>query len=370
MTKERFISGLIIGILLIFLFILLHLYFEGHLSQKEKAYQKPELPTISVYEQPILLKQPFVGTVTSIQSVAILPYINGFVAKIDVKGGQSVQVGDTLFIIRQDEYKALKESAAAQVLSANAAYTNAKTYLARIEKTPSAAISQTELDNAKANFLSAQGNLKAAEAQLAQAQVNYDYTVVKAPISGVVGNIPVTIGDYVSPTGKILANIVQKTPTRVVFSVTNKEYLDFLVGDTEQLFAGFDVRLRLPSGALYPQIGKVVYWDNQVAPDTSSIAVYADFDNPDGLLIPNGYVDVFVEKNISKGILLDKNLVHFEPNGAFVYLKKGDEVKKQPVSLGQAIGQQFYISKGVNNGDLVLVGTIPDFLLKPKKSSK
>lgn len=359
MNKERFFLGITISFLLICLLVLLWFYLDNKQKSTVIPTQSSSFPIETVKEQAVVLKQPYIGTVTAIQKVAILPYLNGYISEIRVKGGQTVKKGDVLFVLRQESFKAQKERAQAQVLSAEAAYNNASTYLQRIEKTPSQAISKTELDNAKAKFLSAEADLKAAKAELAVAVVNYDYTVIRASIDGIVGNIPVTPGEYVSPEGKPLAQIIQQTPIRVVFSISNKEYLDFLTDGKENVFDGWTMRLRLPNGLIYPHPGHLSYTDNTVADGTSSIAVYAEFDNPEGKLLQDGYVDVLLEKNISNGILLDKNLVHFEPDGAVVYLKINEQIIKQPVSVGATVGQQFYIADGLKTGDQVIVGTVP-----------
>lgn len=361
MNKERFFLWFVIGILVICLLVLARFYIE---SQRKEAGSGPQegmsYPIRQVKEEQVVLKQPYIGTVTAIQKVSVLPYLSGFISEVRVQGGQHVKAGDVLFVLRQEAYKAQKDQAAAQLLSAQAAYDNAATYLKRIEKTSSQAISKTELDNAKAKFLSAQADLEAAQAELAVAMVNYDYTVVKASIDGVVGNIPVTVGEYVSPQGQALAQIVQQTPIRVVFSISDKEYLDFLSKENEKAFQNWEVRLKLPNGMMYPKQGRVRYTDNSVATGTSSIAVYAEFDNPNGELVQDGYVDVLLEKKIENGILLDKDLIHFEPDGAFVYLETDAGVLKQPVSVGIAVGQQFYIASGLKAGDRVISGSVPD----------
>lgn len=87
-------------------------------------------------------------------------------------------------------------------------------------------MSKTEVDNAKASYLSAEAQLAAAKADYELAKVNYDYTVIQAPISGIVGNVSLTKGDYVSPSGQPLLSIIQYNPIRVVFSITDKDYLE------------------------------------------------------------------------------------------------------------------------------------------------
>ena len=73
-----------------------------------------------------------------------------------------------------------------------------------------------------------EAQLAAAKADYELAKVNYDYTVIQAPISGIVGNVSLTKGDYVSPSGQPLLSIIQYNPIRVVFSITDKDYLEVI----------------------------------------------------------------------------------------------------------------------------------------------
>lgn len=136
--------------------------------------------------------------------------------------------------------------------------------------------------------------MEQAKAALAEAQVNYDYTVIRATIDGVVGDVPLSKGDYVSPEN-VLLTVIQYNPIRVVFSITDKDYLE--EAGRPEMFAGETLRLKLADGAVYPQTGTFGYVDNQIDKSTNSIAVYADFANPDKRLVANAYVNVLVEKN-------------------------------------------------------------------------
>ena len=105
---------------------------------------------------------------------------------------------------------------------------NAKVYYERVKKVGPKAMSKTEFDNAKAKYLSAQAAVAQARANYNLAKVNYGYTEINAPISGIVGEMSLTKGDYVSPGSQPLFSIIQYDPIRVVFSITDKDYLEEL----------------------------------------------------------------------------------------------------------------------------------------------
>ncbi len=355
MRRDYIFLGIIIALCFVIVF-LLRAEFSAS-SQKTVSQTIPTVLNVPVQKirlQPILFQKEYIGTVIPIHSVQIRPFISGFIDRVFVKGGEKVKAGDQLFILQQASYKAARETALANVMKAKADLKNAQTYLDRIKKTKSSAISKTELDNARTQYLSAMAAFKSAEAGFKSASVNYDYTVIKSPIGGVIGNVSVTKGDYVSPEGSPLVDLVQYNPIRISFSVPNKDYLENMAKNKGSLWHDFQVKLILGDGSVYPFSGEHLFMNNQVSSETASVILYADFKNPRRQLLPNAYVTVVLEKKIPLGVLIDQNLVSFEPDGTFVYLIKNGIIAKQKVVVSQSIGHQFYISNGLKNDDLVI----------------
>ena len=287
------------------------------------------------------VEKNYIGYVTPVHDVSVRPYISGFVDEIRVKGGSEVKAGDVMVIIDQAEYKAKLDAAKAAVAQAEASFNNSSVYYQRMQKAGARAVSKTELDNAKASFLSAEAALEQAKAALAEAQVNYDYTVIRATIDGVVGDVPLSKGDYVSPEN-VLLTVIQYNPIRVVFSITDKDYLE--EAGRPEMFADETLRLKLADGAVYPQAGTFGYVDNQIDKSTNSIAVYADFANPDKRLDANAYVNVLVEKKY-RGMIVRKDLVYIEPDGSYIYVAGANGVVKTAVNILSEYGNNNYILK-------------------------
>ena len=287
------------------------------------------------------VEKNYIGYVTPVHDVSVRPYISGFVDEIRVKGGSEVKAGDVMVIIDQAEYKAKLDAAKAAVAQAEASFNNSSVYYQRMQKAGARAVSKTELDNAKASFLSAEAALEQAKAALAEAQVNYDYTVIRATIDGVVGDVPLSKGDYVSPEN-VLLTVIQYNPIRVVFSITDKDYLE--EAGRPEMFADETLRLKLADGAVYPQAGTFGYVDNQIDKSTNSIAVYADFANPDKRLVANAYVNVLVEKKY-RGMIVRKDLVYIEPDGSYIYVAGANGVVKTAVNILSEYGNNNYILK-------------------------
>src|SRR5207248_5308311 len=120
-----------------------------------------------------------------------------------------------------------------------------------------------------------------AQAQLHQSQINLDYTEIRAPIDGRIGRTSMTIGNVVSPTTGVLATIVSPDPMYVVFPVSVRRILE--LRDRYADKGGFDavkIKLRLPNGRMYDQVGKLDFVDIRVARDTDTIVLRGTIANP------------------------------------------------------------------------------------------
>ena len=361
-------------IMLSLLFILGVMFYKYYLiGEKQNANDGSDNIVVSVQKiepQDVTISKEYVGIITPINSVSVLPFISGFIEKVLVSGGQNVNIGDILFIIRQAKYKADVDSAYANVLEAKANLENAKTYYKRMKEAGSKAVSKTDIDNARTNYLSAEASFNSAVSKYDLSRINYDYTIIASPINGTVGDVSITRGDYVSPSGNPLVKIIQFNPIRVVFSIADKEYISEMKTNPKNIFKDWVVKLRLSNKKIYDKVGKIRFLDNEVSSATSSVKVYADFENPDKVLIANAYVDVLMEKHIKNAILIPQSAVYFKPEGAFVYVLKDDKAEKVFVEIGQTKENNFVIESGLKNGDLLILDTLSAMDLKQKIYAK
>lgn len=309
-----------------------------------------EVKVIPITETSIVAEKKYIGYVTPINEVVVYPYISGFISEVLVDGGQKVKVGDELIKIKPEEYIAELNEAIATAESAEADFNYAKNYYERMEKAGVKAVSQTELDNARAKYLAAQGAWKQSEAAIEKARVNLEYTVLKSTIDGVVGAVSLTAGDFVSPQNKLF-NIVQTDPMRIVFSISDKDYL--AENRHSEMFEGEKISLKLADGSEYQYEGKFAYADNAMDRATNAIAMYADFPNPKKELVDNAYVTVVVSKQYS-GVAVAKNLVTLLPEGAEVNVAVGDIVRPHLTEI-LAEHQDKYIVKNNFKKDEALV---------------
>lgn len=340
-NKRKIIKSIIAAAALIGLIYLGYIiYHHQHLSPKTDTLQPPQISAVKPQNRTITLTYNYIGRVEAINSTQIVPYISGYVTKINVTGGENVKKGDVLAVIKQDEYIAALAAATGDLSAAEADFINAKSQYERMQKAGPSAVSQSELDSAKAAYLSAQGALEKATAQKQTAQTNFEYTYLKAPFDGTLGNISLSPGDYISQNSRHLMQLVQYNPIRVVFSISDKQYLKHFHQQTADII----LRLRLANGEILPQTGEFKYTANTVDDKTDSLAIYTEFANPENKLLPNAYVEVLLEKTYSDVWLIPKSRVLLQPDGDFIYVVNNNILQTRKVDI---IGeyQNQYVAK-------------------------
>lgn len=157
--EEKKTYGVLLPVLLVVALLIGYFYLKPGPSDKASPENGGELVlhTAPLQPQDVTVEKTYIGYVTPISDVDVIPYISGFLEDIYVEGGQEVAAGDTLIVIRQNEYKARMDAAAAQVLEAQANFNNAQVYYRRIRSAGARAVSKTEVDNAKASYLVGRG---------------------------------------------------------------------------------------------------------------------------------------------------------------------------------------------------------------------
>ncbi len=328
-------------------------------SNSVPSDQETILNVIPIIPRNTEITTTHIGYITPIKSVNVLPNVSGYVQDVLVEGGQNVKIGDILAIIDQQEYEAVLKAAKATTAKAQADLNNADIYYQRIKKAGSKAISATDLDKAKASYLSALASLEQAKAEQNKAQVIYDYTVLQSTIDGVVGNVDLTPGNYVSPSGGALFSIVQTDPIRVVFSISDKEYLDAVYNQGKNnLFADSKIKLQLANGNIYTPTGKFKFTDNMVDKSTGSISVYADFANPQGYLVSGSYVNVLVSKEFKNGFWVKQNYVYLTPKETYVYIIRNSQLVKMPVKIISEKDGKYLLSDNFGPNEYLVIDKV------------
>ena len=242
----------------------------------------PAVGVVKVQQRPITESNEFIGRVQAIDKVDLIARVTAYIEKIDFVEGAEVQKGDVLYELERGPFEADLANKQAAVAQFAALHRNATITLGRAQtllNTPAG--QRSTVDDAIANQASYAAQMQAAEAQVRASQINLDYTLIRAPIAGKITRTAVTVGNVVSPTSGVLASIYSQDPMYVLFPVSVRTVLELRSHYADKGgFTALDVKLRLPDGTLYKQVGKLDYIDPSVATGTDTLAVRARIPNP------------------------------------------------------------------------------------------
>jgi membrane fusion protein, multidrug efflux system len=326
----------------------------------QSAAPPPSVSVTPVVTRKVTETGEFVGRVTAINKVDVVARVPGFIEERTFTEGQAIKTGDLLFRIEQATYKAAVEQQQANLAKAKAAEVNASLQLERgKELVRTNNIPLSTLDQRAADEATAKANVLEAQALLDQAEINLGYTEVRSPIDGKIGIGYFTVGNLVGPSSGKLATIVSQDPIYVVFQASERGVLNYKrrVAESADKNPHVTVHIRLPNGADYPHAGLTNLLDVQVDPNTDTVAVRAQFPNPEGLLIPDGIVGVTVERGAPRSALVvPQSAVQLDQAGHYVLLvDSAKKVELRRVTTGVEQGRDVVVTEGLKEGELVIV---------------
>jgi multidrug efflux system membrane fusion protein len=308
----------------------------------------------------IQLRIPALGTVTPLATVTVRTQISGVMQKILFTEGQTVHEGDVLAQIDPRPYEAALQQMQGNLRRDQALLADARLDMKRYEalvKEDSIAVQQ--LDTQKALVDQYIGTIESDEGQVKTASVNLLYTRIAAPATGRVGLRQVDQGNYVTPgdvNGIVVINQLQ--PITVIFPIPEDNVpalMRRLHGGGPMLVEAYD---RTNSSKLAD--GKLLTVDNQIDVTTGTVKLRAQFDNADGLLFPNQFVNIqLLQERLPNQIIIPNAAVRRgAPNGVvstFVYVVNSDRtVTVRPVTLGVVDGERVAVVKGLEASEVVV----------------
>lgn len=325
----------------------------------------PVVATSPVEVEDVGIYGEYVGRIRAQQFVEIHARVEGYLEKMLFDEGTYINKGQTLFQIDPTLYDARKKRAEAQLNKAKAQALKAERDLNRIKPLFELnAASQLDLDNAIANYEGAIADVAVCEADMVQAQMTLDYTVVRSPISGYISERNADIGALVGPGSQsLLATIVKSDTVQIDFSMTSLEYLkskarNVNLGqkDTSRTWDPY-VTVTLADGTIYPFQGLVDFADPQIDPKTGTFSVRAEMPNPDHILLPGQFTRVRLLMDVRENALVvPTKAIVIESGGAFVYVVRSDKiVEKRFVELGPEIKNSTIVERGLTEGEHIVV---------------
>lgn len=320
----------------------------------------PVVEIVQVAQRDVPIYMEWIGSLDGNVNAVIRPQVTGYLVKQNYREGDFVKQGQPLFEIDPRTFEAAVEEAKGLRAQQVARYETASANLARIKPLAALnAVSQKDLDDATGAYLSSKAQLEAAEASLKTAKLNLGFTKITSPVTGIAGIAKAQIGDLLSPSMPTeLTTVSTVDPIKVYFNISEREYLKIA---NAAVAAGkkpdhVPLELFLVDGSLYPQPGKSVVLNRQVDTTTGTFKVAALFPNPDNLLRPGQYGKVRATMSVDKGALLVPQRAVTEIQGKYLVAVIGadNKVDIRPVTVGERIGTDWIISKGLQPGEQVI----------------
>lgn len=328
----------------------------------------PQLPTVvveSVTKDDMEIFGEYVGRIRAQQFVEIRARVEGYLENMLFAEGTYINKNQVLFVINQDLYRAKADKARAQLKKDEAQVLKADRDFKRIRPlSEQNAVSQLDLDNAEAAYESALATMAMSEADLAQAELELGYTVVRSPLSGHISERNVDLGTLVGPGGKsLLATIVKSDTVLVDFSMTALDYLkskerNINLGQRDSTRSWQpNITITLADNTVYPFKGYVDFAEPQVDPQTGTFSVRAEMPNPKQVLLPGQFTKVKLLLDVREGALVvPMKAVTIEKGGAYIYaLRKNGTVEKRFVELGPEVENKVVVERGLAEGETIVV---------------
>ncbi|MGV2124953.1 efflux RND transporter periplasmic adaptor subunit [Agrobacterium vitis] len=326
----------------------------------------------------------FSGRLEAVERVDVRPRVGGAIQSVHFREGALVKAGDLLFTIDPAPYQAAVDQAEGQFASAEAKVDLARIELDRgLKLSGNSTISQSDMDQRRNSFTQAQAAMGTARAQLQSAQLELDYTQVRAPVSGRVGKLEVTAGNLVASgsSSSVLTTLVSVDPIYASFNVSEQLVAKALsqLPQTGAALADID-RIPVEIGTLVddgtPIKGKLQLINNQVDAASGTIGVRAVFDNPGGRLIPGQFVRVRMGQPVPENkILVSERAIGTDQDKKFVFVVDADnKVNYRQIQLGAVAEGQRVVESGLAAGDTIVVNGLqrikPGAIVAPQPEEK
>ncbi|MGE4535497.1 MAG: efflux RND transporter periplasmic adaptor subunit [Desulfovibrio sp.] len=329
-----------------------------------KAPPPPEIVAYTVKRTDIPLHLAYMGQTAGSREVQVRARVGGILLRRNYEEGQPVRRGDLMFEIDPAPYQAALEQAKGALGQTEATLVQAERDAKRMETLYKGdVVAKKDFDDAKTTLDSAKAAVEAARGKVREASLNLEWTKVTAPISGLTSKETRSEGSLISTTSdsSLLTTINRVDPLYVNFSMSGPEMLglrkDLATGKVV-IGAGGDyvVRLVLPDGSVYKEPGRINFTDTQVDSTTGVVKVRAEFRNPDGAVLPGQFVRVRLEgAHYKDALAVPQGAVLNTQQGAMVWvLDATNKVSPRPIVLGQSVGNDYLVDKGLINGDRIV----------------
>ena len=324
----------------------------------------PDVKVVTLKAAPLTVRTELPGRTSAYRIAEVRPQVGGIILKRNYKEGSDVKEGESLYQIDPAPFQATLNSAQAELAKARANAELARLTVNRYKPLLGTNyISRQDYDEAVSTHAQAQAAVRAAQAAVQTAQINLNYTKVTSPISGLSGKSNVTEGALVA-TGQSqpLTLVQQIDPIYVDVTQSSDDYLrlkhEIASGAVDKEQGKVAVTLVTAENKDYTHKGYLEFSDVTVDETTGSITMRAVFPNPQESLLPGMFVRARVDEGVRPDAILvpQQGVIRTAKGGAVVNVVNAkNEIEVRPVTVGQAYGNKWLVTAGVNNGERVVV---------------
>lgn len=337
-------------------------------DNKQQAAPAPrpvEVSVVTIQPAAVPLSTELPGRTAAYRVAEVRPQVSGIVLKRLFEEGSEVKAGQQLYQIDPATYQAAVQSAQADLVKARANLKSVEAKAARYaELVKINAVSRQDYDDTVASLDQAKAQILVAQAAVDTARINLNYTKVYAPIDGRIGKSSVTEGALVTANqAATMATITQLDPIYVDVSQSSSELMRL-----RQAVSAGQVRTEAADQAPvtltldgstqpYDQTGQLQFSEVTVDQSTGAVQVRAVFPNPRKELYPGLFVRARVEQGVRENAILvpQQSLVRNADGSSQVWVVGADnKVAPRPVVPGQALGDRWLITSGLQGGERVV----------------
>ncbi len=320
----------------------------------------PPVQAASATSESVPLYLTGLGTITAANTVTVRSRVDGQLIALHFQEGQQVKAGDLLAEIDPSQFKVALAQAQGQLAKDKATLANAQRDLARFQQlAKTSLVSRQELDTQQALVNESAGTIKADEAAVASAQLQLDWSRVRAPVEGRVGLKQVDIGNQISSgdtTGIVV--LTQTHPIDLVFTLPESDIATIVQAQKAGKTLSVEAWDRTNKQKL--STGKLLSLDNQIDATTGTIKLKARFENLDDALFPNQFVNArMLVDTQHDAVVIPAAALQMGNDGHFVWVLNADnKVSKHLVTTGIQDSAKVVITGGLSVGDRVVTDGI------------
>ncbi len=343
----------------------------------------PEVTVVLVETKSMPMAYEYLGVAEPSKTIDIRARVQGFVETRDFEEGSLIEQGAQLYAIDAAPFRADRDIARARVHEAESRRRLAEQELQRVKSVcEPGAVAAGDIDKKEAERASAAAALELAQAQLAKAELELGYTIVKAPLSGVVGKSLKEVGSLVDGNqNSLLTTLKQVDPLYVTFHMQESDYLLWRNSvDSHEIVLEEGLQepyleLVLVDGSIYDQKGRIDFEDSSVDRRKGSVEMRGVFENPGHTLKPGQFLKVRVKGWRRPNVpVIPQRAVGQAGDGSYVYVVgPEDKVEQRTITIGPWSDSECGVVEGLQSGERVVVEGLtklrPGIRVVPKEPS-